>query len=271
MIMGGGSADSGSGTPQAGGVSGGSGEFTNFAPLGTSNVQALGEIPAGATLQFWQSLVVNVSTTPGAYPVKITFSYINSKGEMVNDEQVITLLVYSLPYLDVSFYSPPEPFFVEQPGALPIQIVNLGKRSTILGNMRIETADGMIEPSTTLVGSLDPGGYFTFDSLFTPDKIGELNLIVTIEYTDDFNQPRTVTKTLDVSVEEGFIDPDMEGMEGTETFVETEESFLQKVWRFALGVLGLDSNPSSNGAPSGEPFDDEIPVPAPSGGGGGKG
>ncbi|MBI5952770.1 MAG: IPT/TIG domain-containing protein [Chloroflexi bacterium] len=268
MIMGGGSSDSGSGTPQAGGVSGGSGEFTNFAPLGTSNVQALGEISAGANLQVWQNLVVNVSTTPGAYPVKITFSYINSKGEMVNDEQVITLLVYSLPYLDVSFYSPPQPFFAGQPGPLPIQVVNLGKRSTILGNMKIETANGTVEPATTLVGAIDAGGYFTFDSMLTPDEAGTLTLNVTIEYTDDFNQPRTVTKALEVTVEEGGIDPAMEGMEGVETFVPSEETFLQKVWRFALGMLGLDSAPPANDVPV-EPSFDEMPLPVPSGGGGG--
>jgi hypothetical protein len=267
MIMGGGSSDSGSGTPQAGGVSGGSGEFTNFAPLGTSNVQALGEISAGANLQVWQNLVVNVSTNPGAYPVKITFSYINSKGEMVNDEQVITLLVYSLPNLDVSFYSPPQPFFVGQPGPLPIQIVNLGKRAMILGNMKIETAGGMVEPATALVGSIDAGGYFPFDAMLTPGEAGPLVLNITIEYTDDFNQPRAVTKILEVTVEESFVDPTMEGMEGEGGFVMAEETFLQKVWRFVLGVFGLDSAPPADSIPTGPSFE-EMPVPAPSGGGG---
>ena len=105
MIVGGGSSGTSSGTPQPGGVSGGSGEFTNFAPVGSSNIQSLGDIPAGGGLQVLQNLVVNVSTNPGAYPMKITFSYVNAKGEVVNDDQVITLLVYSLPNLDVSFYS----------------------------------------------------------------------------------------------------------------------------------------------------------------------
>ncbi len=267
MIVGGGSSGSSSSTPQPGGVSGGSGEFTNFAPVGTSNIQALGELVAGGTLQVWQNLVVNVSTNPGAYPVKITFSYINSKGEMIDDEQVITLLVYSLPNLDVSFYTPPQPFFVEQPGALPIQVVNLGKRSAILGNMKIETEGGMVEPATTLVGSIDAGGYFTFDSMLTPNEAGLLKLNVTIEYMDDFNQPRTVTKPLDVAVEEAFNDPAMEGMGGTKAIM-AEETLLQKVWRFVLGVFGLDSAPAVNDVPTGEPSFDEMPAPVPSGGGG---
>src|SRR3990170_1176439 len=104
MIVGGGSVSSGGGTPGPSGVSGSSGDFSNFAPVGTSNVQSLGDIPAGSSLVASQQLIVNVNTTPGAYPVKITLSYTDSNGAQVNDEQVITLLVYRLPNIDISFY-----------------------------------------------------------------------------------------------------------------------------------------------------------------------
>jgi hypothetical protein len=271
MIIGGGSSGTNDGTPQPGGVSGSSGEFTNFAPVGSSNIQSLGDIPAGGGLQVLQNLVVNVSTNPGAYPMKITFSYVNGKGEVVNDDQVITLLVYSLPNLDVSFYSPTESFYVGQSGALPIQVVNLGKRSVVLGNMKIETKNGIIDPDSTLVGSLDPGGYFTFDSTLIPDLAGPMELNVTIEYTDDFNQPRTVTSTLNVSVEEAFTEPTPDPtMEGAEISTATNESFAQKVWRFALGLFGLDSAAPINEIPTDQPLPNEQMIPIP-GGGGGKG
>jgi hypothetical protein len=252
MIIGGGSSGTSGGTPQPGGVSGGSGEFTNFAPVGTSNVQSLGDIQAGRMIQVTQELIVNVSTNPGAYPMKVTFSYLNDKGEVINDEQVITLLVYRLPYVDVSFYRPPDPFFAGQPGALPIQVVNLGKSTAVLGNMTITSANGMIENGTTLIGSLDAGGYFTLDSTLFPDIAGPVELNVVIEYTDDFNQSRTIEKTIEVNVEEGFIeptpDPSTEGMGGEgEVFVPpSDETFLQKTWRFILGLLGLDSAPPAS-------------------------
>jgi hypothetical protein len=272
MIVGGGSSGSSDGTPQPDGVSGGGGEFTNFAPVGSSNIQSLGDIPAGGALQVLQNLVVNVSTNPGAYPMKMTFSYINGEGEVVNDDQVITLLVYSLPILDVSFYAPTEPFFVDQPGALPLQIVNLGKRSTVLGNVRIKTKTGMLEPPSSLVGSLDPGGYFTFDATLTPYEAGPLELEITVEYTDDFNQPRTITRALSVTVEEAFIeatpDPTLEGVKGVENSIASNESFLHKAWRFALGLFGLDSAPPVEEIPSGGPALQEMPIPLPAGGGG---
>ncbi|MEO8354961.1 MAG: CARDB domain-containing protein [Chloroflexota bacterium] len=263
MIVGGGSSGtSGGETPQPGGVSGGSGEFTNFAPVGASNVQSLGDLAAGNMIQARQNLIVNVSTNPGAYPMKITFSYLNDKNETINDEQVITLLVYSLPNVDVSFYRPPDPFFVGQPGALPIQVVNIGKRSAVLGTMKLTTGAGTIENGSGLIGSIDTGGYFTLDSMLIPEQSGTVTMDVTIEYTDDFNQQRTMTRTLEVEVMEGMIeepiiDPSTGGGEGFP--VPSEETALQKVWRFILGVFGLDSAPPSGG----EEILPEFEEPAP--------
>jgi hypothetical protein len=223
-------------------------------------------------VQARQNLIVNVSTNPGAYPMKVTFSYLDEKNEVINDEQVITLLVYSLPKVDVSFYRPPDPFFVGQPGALPIQVVNTGKRSSVLGNLKLETDEGTIENGTGLIGSIDAGGYFTIDSMLIPDQPGPLTLEVTIDYTDDFNQPRTVIKTLNVEVMEGMIeepiiDPSMEGPGGEGVPMPTpgEETTLQKIWRFVRGIFGLDSAPPSGGEEIMPPVEEPVPQPVPGG------
>jgi len=198
---------------------------------------------------------------------------LNDKGETVNDEQVITLLVFSLPNVEINFYRPPDPFFVGQPGALPIQVVNLGKRTAVLGNMTITTENGMLENSEALIGALDAGFNFTIDSTFIPDTVGTYPLKIVIEYTDDFNQERTIEKTLEVEVLEGFdetpLDPSMEEGGGQETFAPVlEENFLQKTWRFILGLLGLDSAPPPT-SPDFQVPPENIPVePVPNGGGG---
>ena len=244
IVGGGGSGNSSSGTPQPDGVSGGTGDFANFAPVGASNVQSLGDLEALESVDISQSLIVNVSTVPGAYPMKITFSYLNDKNEVVNDEQVITLLVYSLPTVDVSFYRPPDPFFVGQPSALPLQVVNLGKRATVLGNMKLSTGSGFIENGTSLVGSLETGGYFTLDSFFTPEQAGLQSLDVLIEYVDDFNQPRTITKKLEIEVMDALVEEfapeDSVNGVGFEPY-SAEETTMHKIFRFIKGLFGLDS------------------------------
>lgn len=278
MIVGGGSSGGGGGTAVPGGVSGGSGDFANFAPVGASNVQSLGDLRAGESIQAVQSLIVNVSTNPGAYPVRITFSYLDDKNEVINDEQVITLLVYSLPNVNVSFYRPPDPFFAGQPGMLPIQIVNVGKRLAVLGDVKVTTSGGKVENGSSLIGSLDAGGYFTLDATLTPDQPGPLTLDFTIDYVDDFNQARTLTRTLEVEVMEAFVDPSLNPGGGGE-YVDgggfpptvAEETFWQKAWRFILGLFGLDSSAPTVTDPGVVPPDGGVmpvqPQPIPGKGG----
>ena len=201
----GGGATSGStdalGTPQADGVGGGSGDVSNFAPVGNSNVILLGDMPVGSTQSPEQEFVVNVTTTPGAYPLKLSFVYTNTDGTRMVDDQVITLLVYSLPQLEFSFYQSVDGMVTAgQMGSLPIQITNLSKKSVVLGNVVVTSSDGDMSNNSILVGTLDSGGYFTFDPMFTPNSEGTKTINFEIRYTDDFNQLRTYNSSLTVAV-----------------------------------------------------------------------
>jgi hypothetical protein len=105
-----------------------------------------------------------------------------------------------------------------------------------------------------------------------PEQSGPMTLDVVIDYTDDFNQPRTVNRTLQIEVMEAFEEPIMEpgvgGGGGGEGFPPpvTEETALQKIWRFVLGILGLDSAPPSNdpGIVPGPGIEEPVePLPGP--------
>jgi hypothetical protein len=271
MILGGGSSSSGgqSGTPEAGGVSGGSGEFTNFAPVAASNIQYLGDVAVGDNLTTSAALIVNTSTNPGAYPMKVSFSYITVDGTSYTDDQVITLLVYSPPVVDINFYRDPGPMFAGQPNQLPLQVINLGRKGNVLGNMRVTGVGAQFSNNTTLVGLLDTGNYFTMDATMIPDGPGSLDLQVTVDYTDDFNQPQVITKTISVEVlDVPVIEPPTDGGagEGGIPPVSATETFWQKALRFVRGLIGLDSGqPASapGGLPIEEPPGKTIPVPVP--------
>ena len=153
------------GTPEVGSLAGN--ESSVFAPIGKSNVILLGDIPMGGTMSPEQEFIVNVTATPGAYPLKVSFVYIDPKGNRVVDDQVITLLIFSLPQLEISFYQP---------------------------------VDGMMSYNTVLVGTLEPGGYFTLDPMFIPEKEGPTKIKLEIRYTDDFNQLRTYNGELTLDV-----------------------------------------------------------------------
>jgi len=54
--------------------------------------------------------------------------------------------------------------------------------------------------NSVLVGTLDPGGYFTLDPMFIPFQEGTVTINLEIRYTDDFNQLRTYNSQLQVEV-----------------------------------------------------------------------
>jgi hypothetical protein len=115
--------------------------------------------------------------------------------------------------------------------------------------MRVNSLIGQLSNSSILVGTLDPGGYFTLDATYIPALPGATDLVVTIDYTNDFNQLQVITKTLSVDVEEQpIIESPTGGSQngGTDVISPTPETFLQKVWRFILGLIGLDSGLSNN-------------------------
>jgi len=254
MILGGGASTTGDSSGEKdNGVSGGGGDFSRIAPLGSSNVQYLGDLPVGEPLKIRQSMIVNSGTEPGAYPLLVSMSYFDEKNNAYRDDQIITLLVFSPPNLEISFYRPPDPLMAGQPGVLPIQVVNIGSTSVVLGKMLVSAGDQTVENNSALVGYLDVGGYFPLDAMAVPVSPGSLTVRVEVRYFDDFNQPQVVEQELTLEVMEAM--PIEEGVPGSEGMPEplpvADESFWQKALRFLRGLLGLGSGVAEPGLSTG--------------------
>jgi len=273
MILGGGSSSgggAGQGTPDVGGVSGGSASLSNFAPLASSNVQYLGDVIPLQSIDIQVALIVNTSTAPGAYTMPISFTYTSPSGGSYTDDQVITLLVYNPPQLEINFYRDPGPLYAEQANMLPLQVVNLGRQTVVLGNLTVTAVNAILENNTTLVGPLDPGGYYTLDAVLIPGQPGPLELMVVIEYTDDFSQPSKYVDTIPVEIQEAVIIGPETGVDGEvpgEEVIPTEsqpETIWQKILRFLRGFLGLNSaQPTPVPIPSEEIPSEELPPSKP--------
>lgn len=245
MIVGGGGAlpstGNGDATSSDGGIGGASGEFSTFAPIGSSNIQFLDDLAMGASRTVTQRLVVNVSADPGAYPLTVSFVYGDSAGETYTDEQVISLLVYTVPQIEASFYREPDPFMVGQPGLLPIQLTNLAREDIVLGNMEVTAEGGEVTNGTVLVGLIDADGFYTIDATLLPTEPGVLPVTVTLNYRDDFGEQQAISQTLTVVVED--VPPVEEPSDGMPDEMSTSapETTLQKIGRAIRGLLGLDS------------------------------
>jgi len=272
-ILGGGSGSgtTGGGTPESGGgLAGAGGSFAEFAPIGSSNVSTIGDLAINETRQITQQLIVNTTTKPGAYPVKISFVYTDNTGAEFVDDQVITLLVYQRPRVEMGFYTQAGPFFAGQMGSLPLQLVNTGRDTAVFGNFTVSAEGADLTNNAMFVGALESGGFFTMDAMITPFEPGPLELTLSVHYTDDFNQPAVLTDTVSIDVQEEIPmePPDMGNGEGNGGEFPPgnsgggQETFWQRLWRFIRGLFGLGSDPS--GGQQEIPFESEpMPMPMP--------
>lgn len=264
MILGGGTAAGGSagGTPEpGGGLSGAGGEFSKFAPVNASNVQFVGDLGQGQQATITQELIVNASTEAGAYPVRISFVYNDAAGGSFVDDQVITLLVFRRPVVTMNFYAPAPFLTVGEFGSLPLQLVNGGKNSVGFGLFRATAEGATLTNNEIYVGNLEPGGFYPLDAQIIPEVAGPLNLLLSVEYTDDFGQPQTITQTVAVEVMEGFVPepfpdeggvPPIDGGDTGEPVVPPEETWNEWLWRAFLGFIGLSSGRPAD-ASAGDP------------------
>lgn len=244
----GGAASSGTttdGDTPPGGVSGGGGDFATFGPLGSSNVKFIPLAAITETVTIQQRLIVNSTAKPGAYTVKVSLVYDDQKGQRRVDDQVVTLLVLQPPLLEISYYRPIDPAFVGQPWNAPVQVVNVGRITSQLGNLQVTGPQGVdVQNGTIFVGPLEAGGQFPLDALIFPTEAGTLSFNVNVYYIDDFNEAKVISHTLEVEVlpapEPEPIDPGGEGGEPSPP-PPSEESFFDMLWRAFLGFVGLDS------------------------------
>jgi hypothetical protein len=146
----------------------------------------------------------------------------------------------------------------------------MGRNSVVLGNMSVTGSNGQFSNNTIFVGNLESGGYFTLDATYIPDVAGTTDVLVSVDYTDDFNQSQVITETLVVEVlEQPIIEPPIDGGMDSGSIEPplAPETFLHKLWRLFLGLIGLDSALESTGSTNNnlpiETVMPEVPVIVP--------
>ena len=248
MILGGGSMDYSGGGSTPSGITGAEADFQSFAPYNTSNLRFLGDLPPKETLTLTCPMIVNTSTKPGVHTFKISFVYSGEEEtEKYLDDQIVTILVRRIPRVEINFYRDPGFFQVGNQGILPIQVLNIDTDNLQVISMEVFASNANVTPQTVQVGSIEAGGYFTQDFNIIPEQSGDLQINLVLTYIDDFKQEQQIEKIIEVSIESPS-EPQIEktpseNSQNTQTEQENTKrsNFLTILWRFLLGLLGLDS------------------------------
>ncbi|MEM7115279.1 MAG: IPT/TIG domain-containing protein, partial [Chloroflexota bacterium] len=175
-----------------------------FALLNSSNVRFIDGLEAGETIEITQQMIVAGTADSGVFNLPLSFTYNDASGTERTDNQVVNLLVQKQPQLTVDFYRSVLPGLVDEPLDLPIEVVNIGRSLVNISTISLNSPDLSFENGSAYIGPLDGGTSGSLDGLAIPNAGGDLDVTVTVNYLDDFNQPQTFVQTLSVSVEEPF-------------------------------------------------------------------
>lgn len=224
---------------------GGSGgeQLQPFALVNAGNIRFVEAIAAGDAVEIRQAMLVAGTAEAGVYNLPIALGF---DGAAEPDTQVINLLVERPPLLQAGFYRDVTVGQVGQPLDLPVEVVNISRSLINVSTFSVTSPDMQMENNSIYIGPLDGGTSGSLDAIGIPEEGGMLEVVVTVNYLDDFNQAQTYEETLTVEVETPEETPPGpagsrpgEGPAADEA--EGEEGFLGLVWRFIRGMFGLGS------------------------------
>ena len=219
------------------GGEGGSG-LAPFAPLHSGNVKFVPYLEAGDEVEVAQRLVVDGGADPGAYSLPVALAYDDARGTRHDDSQLISLLVRRRPHLQIGFYRPVGTVIAGEPFALPVEVTNIGRTLVNVSTLEVASTQLEISEGSLYLGPLDGGTSGSLEAMAVAQEGGTSEVLVTVHYLDDFDQPQVVTETLTVEVEE---QPEAQPGAEQEAQGQEEEGFWGKVLRFLRGLLGLGS------------------------------
>jgi hypothetical protein len=174
-----------------------------FAPVGSSNVLYLEELPAQSRVQIGLDLLVDGDAESGLVPVDVSLTYDSVYGIEESETFTISLRVVAAPHLTIDFYEAlPEPITVGDTFDLPVEVINIGENSVNVSTVEVESDLLQITEGSLYLGQLDGGTSGTFSPTAEALQAGTATVVVTVNYLDDFQQPQVITKRLTLEVEE---------------------------------------------------------------------
>lgn len=220
------------------GGEGGSG-LVPFALIGSGNVQFIPSLSAGETVALDLQLIVDGSAASGLFDIPIQLAYDENQSNRLTQNQSLTLMVRRNPRLQIDFYRQVEPGVAGEQLELPIEVINIGRELVNISSMSVVGSGLEIVNGDVYLGPLDGGTSGTLDAVVIPKESGLLDVLVQVNYLDDFNQPQAYTRTLKVTVEEPHA-ANVIGA-GQQSAEAQPKTLWQKVVRFIRAFFGLGS------------------------------
>lgn len=218
-----------------------------FAPLGSGGTQFIGTVEPdtdGITLS--QDFIVSGSVDSGVFGLPITLLYNRPDGSSAQTRLSASLVVLVPPQIRITQSSPiPENAFVGDTIILSLEIANRGRKVVNFTNAVITTENAdVLDGAETYLGPVRNEDSTTLNATVIPSAEGEATITVTLNYTDDLNQPKTIEEVYTVQVEPAPPPVELPTPDFNQPLPGVEEPQIDNrdlLGRLLLGLLGLGS------------------------------
>lgn len=174
-----------------------------LAPVGSSNVLYIEEIPAKSQVQIGFDLLVDGSASSGLVPVDVVLRYDSIYGIETSETFSISLQVESAPQFYIYlFQDMPETIQVGDTFEVPVQIVNIGQDTININTVEIKSDILQITDGVIYMGALDSGTSGSILAQAEALQGGTATAVVEINYLDDFQQPQVYTYRFEFEVQD---------------------------------------------------------------------
>ncbi len=239
----------GSGTPTGSSFT----PSTTFAPLGSGGTLFVGDVQANSepfTLE--QEFIVSGSVDSGVFGLPITLRYTQPDGTASQTKLSASLVVLVPPQLRIVEAPPlPETVSAGDSISLALEIANRGRKGVNFTTAIVTAENGeVLDGAETYLGPLRNDDDTIVTATVIAQAPGPMTITVTLNYTDDLNQPQAIVETYTIEALEapnidfeqptpdfGFPPPDFGGGQGETPAADSEDL----LGRLLLGLLGLGS------------------------------
>ncbi|HQE19335.1 MAG TPA: hypothetical protein PK607_12595 [Aggregatilineales bacterium] len=224
-------------------------ELGPLAPVGSSNVRFVERIEAGQRIDLTYRLAASGSAEDGLVAFNVELTYDDAFGVETTETVNISLAITAVPHFYIGFFEEvPQPVRVGEVIELPIEVINIGENRVNVSTIEVTSDAFAVRNGSIYLGPLDGGTSGTIVPEAEALRPGVAEIVVTVHYLDNFQQPQTLSETITVEVEsngtggngaarEDSSRPARNGSAAAEG--DGTLTFGQRLWRGILGFLGL--------------------------------
>ena len=173
-----------------------------FYPINNTEEKRVYQMKVDEEKTFNFRLLASPDAAAGPYKIPLNISYYDSVGEFHNKKNHITLIVSSIPRIDVSIEKS-DPIVTMKAQEITLNVINKGLSKIKFLTISLKDSEGyeLLSPSKVYIGDMESDDYDTVDfKIYVSRQIDKIPLRVLLNYSDTNNKEYEEESIVDLKV-----------------------------------------------------------------------